>query len=64
MTKSFTPKMEATPSQVNTAAAKGLSAAASALLKFIVFGSVTSSVYLVAFGLGVSEGDTVAMEAS
>ncbi|MEA2931608.1 MAG: hypothetical protein QOI56_393 [Actinomycetota bacterium] len=61
VTKPLTPKMDATPGVSNTAAAKGLPAAASALLKLMVDGSVVSRSYLVASGLGVEDGVTVAM---
>ncbi len=64
VTKLFTPKIDATPGVWKTAAANGLSAAASALLKLMVAGRVVSRSYLVASGLGVDDGETVAMAAN
>ena len=61
VTKSLTPNRDATPPPSNTALAKGWLAAASALGKLIVAGSFTSSVYFMALGFGVGEGDAEAI---
>src|SRR2546421_5099825 len=61
VTKSFTPNTCTTPSMVNTASAKALPAAASALPKFMVAGSLVSRVNFMALGLGVGEGEALAM---
>lgn len=54
--KSLTPNNEATPPPANTAAAKGLPAAASPLAKLMVAGNLTSRVYFMALGFGVADG--------
>ena len=61
VTKSFTPKMDATPGASNTAWAKALPPASAALLNDSVSGSVVSSWKRKAFGLGEGEGTALAM---
>ena len=60
VTKSFTPKTEATPPAANTSSANRLPTAASALVTLNVAGRVVSKVNLVASGLGVGDGEAVA----
>lgn len=61
VTKSLTPKIDTTPGAPNTAAAKGWTAASSALPNVNVSGSVTSSWKRRALGLGDGCGFAVAM---
>jgi hypothetical protein len=63
VTKSFTPKTDATPPAAKTARAKALSSASSGPVTFMVSGSVVSRVNLTASGLGVGEGEAVAIPA-
>jgi hypothetical protein len=60
VTKSFTPKTEATPPAANTSSANRLPTAASALVTLNVAGRVVSKVNLVALGLGVGDAEAVA----
>jgi len=61
VTKSFTPNSEATPGVSNTAAAKGLPAAAWAFGKLMVEAKRVSSTNFIALGFGVGEAEAVAM---
>src|SRR3954452_13829220 len=60
VTKSFTPKIAATPASANTASANGTPTAASVLVTSSFSGSVLSSVNFLASGFGVVDGEAVA----
>src|SRR3954468_14622375 len=60
VTKSFTPKIAATPAWANTASANGTPTAASGLVTSSFSGSVVSSVNFIASGFGVVDGEAVA----
>ena len=61
VTKSFTPKMDATPAAANTSLAKGSASAAAALAKLMVLPKVASSWNRSALGFGDGWGVAVAM---
>src|SRR5829696_7457946 len=60
VTKSSTPKIDATPAWANTASANGTPAAASGLVTSSLSASVVSSVNFIASGFGVVDGEAVA----